>query len=167
VLVDPLLSGAMIGMTLSTTPPEFYRALIESTAFGAQRIIEQFEANAVPIQRIVLSGGIAKKSELLVQIYADVTGRSIELAGTSQTCAVGAAILASVAAGVYATTEEAQAAMVPKPEKVVDPDPEAVGVYAELYDLYKQLHDAFGQRGPSDLFDVMKNLQRIQGEVTR
>ncbi|MDP9463836.1 MAG: ribulokinase [Actinomycetota bacterium] len=166
VLVDPLLSGAMIGMTLSTTPAEFYRALIESTAFGAQRIIEQFEANGVPIDRIVLSGGIAKKSELLVQIYADVTGRSVELAGTSQTCAVGSAILASVAAGIYETTEEAQAAMVPKPEKVVDPNPRAVGVYAELYEMYRKLHDAFGQRGPSNLYDVMKDLHRIRSEVT-
>jgi L-ribulokinase len=167
VLVDPLLSGAMVGMTLTTTPSEFYRALVESTAFGAQRIIEQFEANGVPIQRIVLSGGIAKKSELLVQIYADVTGRRVELAGTSQTCAVGAAILASVAAGMYQTTEEAQAAMVPEPEKVVDPDPAAVRVYAELYDLYRKLHDAFGMRGPNDLYDVMKDLHRIRSEATR
>jgi L-ribulokinase len=167
VLVDPLLSGAMVGMTLSTTPAEFYRALIESTAFGAQRIVEQFEANGVPIDRIVLSGGIAKKSPLLVQVYADVTGRSMELAGSSQTCAVGAAILASVAAGVYGSAEEAQAAMVPPPEKVVDPDPEAVKVYADLYGLYRRLHDAFGVRGSDDLNDVMKKLHRIRIEATR
>jgi L-ribulokinase len=167
VLVDPLLSGAMIGMTLSTTPAEFYRALVESTAFGAQRIIEQFENNGVPIERIVLSGGISKKSPLLVQIYADVTGRRVELAGTSQTCAVGAAILASVAAGVYDTTEKAQAAMVPEPTGAVDPDPAAAEVYAELYQLYRRLHDAFGVRGPDDLFDIMKSLHRIRAEVTR
>ncbi len=167
VLVDPLLSGAMVGMTLSTTPAEYYRALIESTAFGAQRIIEQFEANGVPIHRIVLSGGISKKSELLVQIYADVTGRAVELAGTSQTCAVGAAVLASVAAGVHRTTEEAQAAMVPAPEGVVDPDPAAVAVYADLYRLYRKLHDAFGLSGTGDLYDVMKDLHRIRDEVTR
>ncbi|HEY6634150.1 MAG TPA: ribulokinase [Acidimicrobiia bacterium] len=166
VLVDPLLSGAMVGMTLSTTPAEFYRALIESTAFGAQRIVEQFEGNGVPIDRIVLSGGIAKKSPLLVQIYADVTGRSIELAGTSQTCAVGAAILASVAAGVYESTEEAQSAMVPAPEMIVDPDPEAVKVYADLFGLYRKLHDAFGVRGSGDLYDVMKELHRIRVGAT-
>jgi L-ribulokinase len=166
VLVDPLLSGAMVGMTLSTTPAEFYRALVESTAFGAQRIIEQFEANGVPIHRIVLSGGIAKKSDLLVRIYADVTGRSVELAGTSQTCAVGAAILASVAAGVHPSTEEAQAAMVPSPESVVDPDPAAVAVYADLYELYRDLHDAFGRPGARDLYGVMKALHRIRDEVT-
>lgn len=165
VLVDHLLSGAMVGTTLSTTPAEYYRALIESTAFGAKRIIEQFEANGVPINRIVLSGGISKKSELLVQIYADVTGRSVELAGTSQTCAVGAAMLAAVAAGVYAVTEDAQAAMVPKPERTVLPDPAAVSVYVELYALYRRLHDAFGVRGPSDLYDIMKELHRIRTEV--
>lgn len=167
VLVDPLLSGLMVGMTLSTTPAEFYRALVESTAFGAQRIVEQFEANGVPIDRIVLSGGIPKKSDLLVQIYADVTGRKVELAGTSQTCAVGAAILASVAAGVYETTTEAQKMMVPEPAGVVDPDPDAVGVYGELYELYRGLHDAFGRRGPGDLHDVMKELHRIRDEVSR
>jgi L-ribulokinase len=166
VLVDPLLSGAMIGMTLSTTPAEFYRALVESTAFGAQRIIEQFEANGVPIERIVLSGGISKKSDLLVQIYADVTGRRVELAGTSQTCAVGAAILASVAAGVHESTEEAQQAMVPSPSGAVDPDPDAVAVYAKLYGLYRRIHDAFGVGGPRDLYPVMKELHRIR-EATR
>ena len=165
VLVDPLLSGVMIGMTLSTTPAEFYRALIESTAFGAQRIIEQFEANGVPITRIVLSGGISKKSDLLVQIYADVTGRRVELAGTSQTCAVGAAVLASVAAGVHESTEAAQAAMVPAPAGVVDPQPEAVAIYAELYQLYRKVHDAFGVRGRDDLFNIMKDLHRIRSEV--
>ena len=165
ILVDPLLSGLMVGMTLSTTPAEFYRALIESTAFGARRIVEQFEANGVPIERIVLSGGIAKKSDLLVQIYADVTGRSVELAGTSQTCAVGAAMLTSVAAGVYETTEQAQSAMVPAPAGIVDPDPNAVAVYTELYELYRKLHDAFGTRGPDDLHEVMKDLHRIRGEV--
>jgi L-ribulokinase len=167
VLVDPLLSGAMIGMTLSTTAAEFYRALVESTAFGAQRIIEQFENNGVPIERIVLSGGISKKSPLLVQTYADVTGRRVELAGTSQTCAVGAAMLASVAAGVHKTTEDAQSAMVPEPAGAVDPDPAAVAVYAELYELYRRLHDAFGVRGPDDLYDVMKSLHRIRSEVAR
>jgi L-ribulokinase len=166
VLVDPLLSGAMVGMTLTTTPAEFYRALIESTAFGAQRIVEQFEGNGVPIDRIVLSGGTAKKSPLLVQIYADVTGRSVELAGTSQTCAVGAAILASVAAGVHGSTEEAQAAMVPEPERVVDPDPDAVKVYADLFGLYRGLHDSFGVRGSGDLYDLMKELHRIRVEAT-
>lgn len=167
VLVDPLLSGLMVGMTLSTTPAEFYRALIESTAFGAQRIIEQFEANGVPIDRIVLSGGISKKSDLLVQIYADVTGRSVELAGTSQTCAVGAAMLASVASGVHESTEKAQAAMVPGPAGVVHPDPAAADVYSSLYRLYRELHDAFGVRGPHDLFGVMKELHRIRDEAAQ
>ncbi len=166
VLVDPLLSGLMVGMSLATTAPEFYRALIESTAFGAQRIIEQFESSGVPIDRLVLSGGIVKKNPLLVQIYADVTDRPIEVAGTSQTCAVGAAILASVAAGVHVTTEDAQAVMVPPPERRVSPDPAAVAVYGELYRLYRRLHDAFGANGVGALSDVMKRLLAIRRSVT-
>jgi L-ribulokinase len=167
VLVDQRLSGAMVGMTLATTAAEFYRALIESTAFGAQRIIEQFESNGVPIRRLVLSGGIVKKNALLVQIYADVTGRPCELAGTSQTCAVGAAMLASVAAKVYRSTEEAQAAMVPAPAGVVQPNPEAVEVYARLYKLYRRVHDAFGIRSVDDLSDIMKRLYEIRDEARR
>ncbi len=162
VLVDPLLSGLMVGMSLATTPAEFYRALIESTAFGAQRIVEQFEASGIPIDRLVLSGGIVKKNPLLVQIYADVTNRPIELAGTIQTCAVGAAILASVAAGVHPTTEQAQAAMVPSPERRVGPDPAAAAVYEQLYGLYRRLHDAFGVKGVANLSDVMKRLLAIR-----
>lgn len=165
VLVDPLLSGLMVGMTLATTAAEFYRALIESTAFGAQRIVEQFESSGVPIDRLVLSGGIVKKNPLLVQIYADVTNRPIEVAGTTQTCAVGAAILASVAAGVHAATEGAQAAMVPPPERQVDPDRGVVGVYEELYRLYRRLHDAFGTTGVDDLSAVMKRLIAIRSSV--
>jgi len=167
ILVDPLLSGAMIGMTLATTAAEFFRALIESTAFGAQRIVEQFEDGGVPIERLVLSGGIVKKNALLVQIYADVMGRPIDLAGTSQTCAVGAAVLASVAAGIHATTEAAQSAMVPDPESRVNPDRSAVAVYAELYELYRRLHDAFGVRGVDDMSDVMKRLHAIRKEATK
>lgn len=162
VLVDPLLSGLMVGMNLATTAPEFYRALIESTAFGAQRIIEQFESRGVPINRLVLTGGIVKKNPLLVRIYADVTNRPIEIAGTDQTCAVGAAILASVAAGVHASTEQAQVAMVPPPEHRIDPDPSAADVYSKLYRLYLRLHDAFGTPGVSDLSEVMKQLLAIQ-----
>jgi L-ribulokinase len=116
---------------------------------------------------VVLSGGIVKKNPLLVQIYADVTGRPVELAGTSQTCAVGAAILAGVAAGVHPSTEAAQAAMVPAPAGVVDPEPSAVAVYAELYALYRRLHDAFGVRGVDDLSDVMKRLHRIRSGAGR
>lgn len=166
VLVDPLLSGVMVGMSLATTAPEFHRALIESTAFGAQRIIEQFESSGVPIDRLVVSGGIVKKNPLLVRIYADVTNRPIEIAGTNQTCAVGAAILASVAAGVHPGTEEAQALMVPPPEHRVDPDPAAVVVYRELYRLYLGLHDAFGTPGVADLSEIMKQLLAVQRSVT-
>ena len=77
MLVDADLSGVLLGMTLATTPEEIYRALIEATAFGTRVIIETFEANGVPINEIVASGGLPERNKLLMQIYADVTGRPL------------------------------------------------------------------------------------------
>ena len=90
VLVDPLLTGLLLGQTLYTTPAEIYRALIEATAFGARAIIERIAEYGVPITRVVCCGGIAEKNSLLMQIYADVTGRAMQVAGSSQACALGA-----------------------------------------------------------------------------
>ena len=89
VLVDPLLTGLLLGQTLYTTPAEIYRALIEATAFGARAIIERIREYGVPITRVVCCGGIAEKNALLMQIYADVTGRTMQVAGSSQACALG------------------------------------------------------------------------------
>ncbi len=99
VLVDPLLTGLLVGQTLYTTPAEIYRALIEATAFGARAIIERIEEYGVPISRVVCCGGIAEKNTLLMQIYADVTGRTMQVAGSSQACALGSAVAATVLAG--------------------------------------------------------------------
>ena len=78
MLVDAELGGLLIGATLATTPEEIYRALIEATAFGTRVIIETFEANGVPIHEIVACGGLAEKSPLIMQIYADVTGPHVQ-----------------------------------------------------------------------------------------
>ena len=85
VLVDAELGGLLIGATLATTPEEIYRALIEATAFGTRVIIETFEAHGVPVNEIVACGGLAEKSPLIMQIYADVTGRPFRLSASDQT----------------------------------------------------------------------------------
>src|ERR1039458_2147062 len=99
VLVDQRLTGLLLGQTLYTTPAEIYRALIEATAFGALTIINRFEEYGVKVEQIVNCGGIAEKNPLVMQIYADVTGRPIKISRSGQTCALGAAIAGAVVAG--------------------------------------------------------------------
>ena len=99
MLVDQRLTGLLLGQTLYTTPAEIYRALIEATAFGALTIINRFEEYGVKVEQIVNCGGIAEKNPLVMQIYADVTGRPSRSRASAQTCALGAAIAGAVVAG--------------------------------------------------------------------
>ena len=101
VLVDQRLTGLLLGQTLYTTPAEIYRALIEATAFGALTIINRFEEYGVKIGQVVNCGGIAEKNPLVMQIYADVTGRPMKVSRSAQTCALGAAVAAAVVAGAH------------------------------------------------------------------
>jgi len=162
VLVDPRLSGLLVGTTLHTTRAEIYRALIEGTAFGARMIIERIRKYGVPVSRIVCAGGIAEKNPLLMQIYADVTGCTLFVAGSSQACALGSAISAAVLAGVHRDFPSAQRAMVRIRSKSYKPDPRRRKVYNRLYAQYRVLHDSFGgvRRG-ADLSGVMKELLDI------
>jgi L-ribulokinase len=159
VLVDPRLTGLLVGCTLHTTRAEIYRALIESTAFGARMIIERIRAYGVPIRRIVCAGGIAEKNPLLMQVYADVTGCTLQVAGSSQACALGAATAAAVLAGQHRDFPAAQKAMTRLGRKSYRPDPARRRAYDRLYGEYRTLHDSFGgvRRG-ADLSRVMKAL---------
>ena len=167
VLVDQRLTGLLVGMSLHTTPEEIYRALIEATAFGALTIIRRFEDYDVRIDEVIACGGIAEKNPLVLQIYADVIGKDIKIARSGQTCALGSAIAGAVAAGPtaggYASFGEAQAAMCGVKPKAFKPDPTNRAVYAELYTLYHQLHDAFGTKmWTGSLDNVMKDLLTIR-----
>ncbi len=157
-LVDADLTGLLIGMTLATRAPDIYRALIEATAFGTREIIESFEQRGITVKELVAAGGLPEKNALLRQIYADVTGRTLRLAGSAQSPALGAAMHAAVAAGVYPNIGAAAARMGKLKEEVVTPIPENVAVYDQLYRDYKMLYDYFG-RGTND---VMKRLKAIR-----
>ena len=170
VLVDQRLTGTLLGLTLYSTPAEVYRTLIESTAFGARVILERFEEGGVPVKRVVNCGGIAARNPLVMQIYADVMNRPVEITNGTQTCAAGSAIAGAVAAGKakggYATFDEAIPNMTLPPERVFKPNAEAAAVYEKLYRLYKQLHDAFGIAGTkADISNVMKDLLDIRDRV--
>lgn len=163
ILVDPLLSGLLVGQTLHTTRAEIYRALIEGTAFGARAIIERLKEYGVPVRRVVCAGGIAEKNPMLLQIYADVTGCTMQVAGSSQACALGSAVAAAVAAGEHRDFPAAQRAMTSLKDVKHRPGAANRRVYDKLYKLYRRLHDAFG--GPdrrADLGPVMKELLAIK-----
>jgi L-ribulokinase len=168
ILVDQRLTGLLIGQTLYTTPAEIYRALVEATAFGALTIINRFEEYGVKISSVVNCGGIAEKSALVMQIYADVTGRPMKVSRSAQTCALGSAIAAAVVAGAHKDYATAQKRMTGLKPKVYKPNPKAHATYQELYVLYKQLHDAFGTKeGGGNLYGVMKKLIEIRGRVMK
>jgi L-ribulokinase len=171
VLVDPLLTGLLIGQTLHTTRAEIYRALIESTAFGARTIVERLRDYGVSIERVVCCGGIAEKNDVFMQIYADVLGQPMLVAGSKQTPALGAALSAAVTAGAGAggfdDWREAQQAMTTLGPKRYTPDPEAHAVYSELYALYRELHDGFGgvSNAGADYGTLMKRLLLIKART--
>jgi L-ribulokinase len=165
VLVDQNLSGLLLGQSLYTKPEEVYRALIEATAFGAKTIVERFEQYGVGIERVVACGGIAEKSPLVMQVYADVLNKPIHLSRSAQTCALGAAIAAAVVAGVYPDFPSAQAKMTALKPEAYHPQPQAVATYQCLYALYKDVHDAFGTSTPNSLFHVMKDLLYIRADA--
>ena len=163
ILVDPLLTGLLLGQTLYTTRAEIYRALIEATAFGARAILERIKEYGVPVDRIVCAGGIAEKNPLLMQIYADITGCTMQVSGSSQACALGSALSAAVLAGAHKDFPTAQKAMTRVQPKSYRPIAANRKAYDELYALYRQVHDAFGGRNPqADLGGVMKRLLQLK-----
>jgi L-ribulokinase len=172
VLVDQRLTGLLVGQTLHTRPEEIYRALIEATAFGALMIIRRLEEYGVEIKEIINCGGIAEKNALIMQIYADVTGRPMKISRSAQTCALGAAMCGAVAAGKsrggHADFATATEKMTGVKATIFRPDPKAHEIYSELFSLYRDLHDAFGATGrPSRLDHVMKRLIEIRNAARR
>jgi L-ribulokinase len=165
VLVDVDLTGLLLGATLSTKPEEIYRALIEATAYGTRIIIETFEQYGVPVDDLVATGGLPERNKLLMQIYADVTGREIKVAAASQAGALGSAMHGAVAAGAaaggYDTIQQAAARMAHLKDEVYRPVAAHKRTYDALYAEYVVLHDYFG-RGAND---VMKRLKRIRAEA--
>ena len=171
VLVDVRLTGLLIGQTLHTQAHEVYRALMEATGFGALAIINRIEEFGVPVHDVVNCGGLAIRSPLLMQIYADVTGRPMKISRSEQTPALGAAVLASVAAGRerggHRTAGDAQQAMTGT-GRVFEPIPAHHETYRQLYGLYHRLHDGFGTvHGDGGMYTIMKELLALRDRVRK
>lgn len=160
VLVDHELSGLIVGQTLATRPDEVYRALLEATAFGTRRIIQAFEDSGVPVTELVVAGGLLQNA-LFMQIYADVTRRPLGIIDSEQGAALGSAMHAAVAAGVYPDIRSAAQAMGKVRDAVYTPDPDAAAAYDVLYAEYELLHDHFGRGGN----EVMRRLKRIRRDA--
>ena len=158
VLADADLTGLILGMTLQTKPEEIYRALLESTAYGARVIADAYRENGVRIDEFIASGGIPQKNALMMQIYADVLNMPVHVSAEPHGAALGSAIYAAVAAGIYPDAAEAARRMGSGCCAVYEPQPENVAVYEKLYAEYRILHDHFG-RGAND---VMKRLKAIR-----
>jgi L-ribulokinase len=166
VLVDQRLTGLLLGQTLYTTPAEIYRALVEATAFGALTIINRFEEYGVKIDTVINCGGIAEKNAFIMQLYADVTGRTMKVSRSAQTPALGSAIAAAVVAKAHSSFDSAIKAMTGLKDKVYVPNPKAHAVYDELYAVYRTLHDAFGTKDwQGHPYEVMKRLIDIRSRV--
>ncbi len=165
VLVDVDLTGLLLGATLATRAEDIYRALIEATAYGTRMIIDTFEQNGVAVDEIVACGGLPERNKLLMQIYADVTGREIKVSASQQTPALGSAMFGAVAAGAaaggYDTIVDAARYMARLKDEVYTPVAQHRKVYDELYGEYERLHDYFG-RGENE---VMKRLKALKARV--
>ncbi len=163
ILADADLSGVLAGLTLSTRPEEVYRALLESVAFGTRRIVDNFEEHGLGIERIVACGGIAEKSPVMMQLISDVTGRAVEVPASPQIPARGAALFGAVAAGPeeggFGGVGEAVAALRPPVARTYRPSREAGATYAEVYSVYRSLHDLLG-REKVEWLHALKQIRR-------
>jgi L-ribulokinase len=165
ILVDAELSGLVVGLSLASRAPEIYRALLEATAFGTRVIVEAFLQAGVAVHAMVACGGLPEKNQLLMQVFADVTGREFAVAASQQTPALGSAMFGAVAAGAelggFGSIAEASRQMARLGNERYVPNPANRAVYDELYSEYVRLHDLFGR----DENGAMKRLRAIQRSV--
>lgn len=136
---DQTVAMAITGLKMGSHAPQLYRALVEATAFGSRAIMERFIEEGVRIESVVTIGGISKKSDFVMQTCADVWNRPIDVLESEQSCALGAAIFASVAAGVYPTVAAAQKVMASPVCKTYQPNPDNIAKFDALYENYKAL----------------------------
>ncbi|MEJ7682176.1 MAG: FGGY-family carbohydrate kinase [Segetibacter sp.] len=136
---NQLMTGAVIGMDLGTDAPKIFRAIVEATCFGAKAIVERFKEQGIPVKGLIGLGGVARKSPFIMQMMADVMDMPIRIHKSEQTCALGAAMFAATAAGIFNKVEEAMDAMGQGFDAEYHPNPERVPIYKERYEQYKQL----------------------------
>jgi len=158
VLVDHELSGVVLGTTLTTSAEQIYRALLEATAYGTRVIVDTFAQSGVPVKEFIVAGGLLKNT-FLMQLYSDVTRLPISTIDTDQGPALGSAIHAAVAAGLYTNVNQAAEVMGRVNKHVYLPNEERSQQYDALYREYLELHDYFG-RGANNVMKRLKQMKR-------
>jgi L-ribulokinase len=133
------LKAAFMGLNLGTDAIKIFKMIVEATAFGSKAIVDRFISEGVPIKQVIAIGGVAKKSPFVMQTLSDVLNMPIKVASSDQACALGAAMNASVAAGVYSNLQDAQKAMGSGFDARYEPRAVYVEVYQKLYDKYQNL----------------------------
>jgi L-ribulokinase len=161
-LVDHKLSGLIMGLTLATKPEEIYRAIVESTAYGARKIVDTFNASGVPVKEFIAAGGLIK-NKFVMQIYADVLNMPITIINSAQGPALGSAIHAAVAAGAYKNIQEASAAMGGVAQEKYTPIAANAKVYNQLYKHYNDLYESFGHNGAMHSIRDIRDAAIAQG----
>lgn len=161
ILADADLSGLIIGLTLQSTVPEIYRALLESIAFGSRRIMDNFEEYGVPLSDVLACGGIAERSPLMMQLLADTSGRTVSVPEVTDVPARGSALFGAVAAGAFADIASAARLLAPSRMRRYTPAPDAVRVYERVYAVYRDLYHEMGVTNAGSL----RALKRIRGEI--
>ena len=136
---NQLLKGAVTGLSLGSDAPRIFRALVEATAFGARTIVDRFRLEGLRIDSVIALGGVAKKAPFIMQVVADVLNMAIHVPASEHTCALGAAMCAATAAGVYPTVDAAKDAMGGGFELTYEPDPARAQQYDALYQRYLRL----------------------------
>jgi L-ribulokinase len=160
ILADADLTGVIGGLTLQTRRAEIYRALLESIALGNRRIVDNFSEHGLRVDEIVACGGIADRSPLLMQLFADTSGRTVRVPSSSEIPARGSALFGAVAAGAYADIGAAIDATRPGTARTYTPDPDAQRTYDDVYGVYRRLYETLG-RGQVEL---LHDLKRIRNE---
>jgi len=158
ILADAGLSGVICGLTLQTDRNQTYRALLESIAFGNRRIVENFCEHGLQLAEIVACGGIAQRSPLLMQLFADTTGLPVRVPASSEIPARGSALFGAVAGGAFADIGAAVAATRPSIERVYEPEPAAKAVYDRVYEIYRGLYELLG-RSQAELLHALKGIR--------
>lgn len=131
------LKGAIAGLNLASDAPRVFRALVEATCFGAKEIVDRFIEEGVPVKGLIGLGGVAKKSPFIMQMMADVMNMPIKIHKSEQTCAVGAAMFAATAAGIYSKVEDAMETMGSGFDAEYFPDKEKAVIYTKRYQQYR------------------------------
>lgn len=165
-LVNVDLSSVIMGLKIDTKAEEVYRALLESTAFGTRKIIDNFKEHGVPVTELYACGGIPKKDPFMMQMYADVCNCRINVSGESLAAAYGSAVLGAVAAGSrnggFDTVADAEEKLALRNFTVYKPISENVEAYGKLYRVYEKAYEFFGDRKGllMELADIKKENKR-------